>query len=57
MLNRSDGVAQTQADQGWTDETLLALALQFLDANGLTGRFEGYLGEVADEENAESGGR
>jgi hypothetical protein len=57
MLTKSDGVVEMQAAQGWTDETLLALALQFLDQNGLTERFESYLGQVADQENVESGRR
>jgi hypothetical protein len=52
---KSDTVKELQAKQGWSDETILDLAMQFLDENGFADMFDVYLEKRADEENAECG--
>lgn len=52
-MEKSDYVVYIQARQGWTDETLLLLALEYIRDNGSNRDFEEYLEIVADEESME----
>lgn len=43
---------EVAAKQGWTDETLLDLALTYIDRQGANDAFGDYLRGIADEENS-----
>jgi hypothetical protein len=40
-----------QRNQGWNNETLRQLELQFICDNGLTGLFYEYIQRIAEQEN------
>ena len=44
---------ELQGLQGWTDETLLELVLQWVDKSGQADALLDHLQEIADEENEE----
>ncbi len=39
--------------QGWTDDTLLSLLLDYIQGKGLSEDCAGYLAEIAAEENSD----
>jgi hypothetical protein len=51
MMELSDRGAELQDEQGWTDETVEALALRFISSSGKEEEFDRYLERVAEEEN------
>jgi hypothetical protein len=51
MLDISDRAAELQDEQGWTDDTLLILALRFISESGKEKEFDRYLELVAEDEN------
>lgn len=60
ITNKSDRVYEIQSDQGWTDETLLEFALEYINnahsednPSIYNINFEDWLQERADEENQE----
>jgi hypothetical protein len=51
MLDLSDRAAELQDEQGWSDDTLLSLALRFISESGKEKEFDRYLELVAEDEN------
>jgi len=48
-------IREVQANQGWTDETLLSLALDFITArDDWSNVFVDHLEAIADEENGKA---
>jgi len=45
------GVDHLQEDQGWSDDTMLMLAMRFISGSGQQDAFVTYCERVADEEN------
>jgi hypothetical protein len=54
MNELSERMRGIVAGQGWTDETVMALAMQFIQGRDLDGEFEKYLSDRADEDNQEN---
>jgi hypothetical protein len=53
MMDLSDRAAELLNEQGWTDKTLLSLAVRFISESGKEKEFDRYLERVAEFENGE----
>lgn len=55
MAELTERIYELQADQGWTDDTVLTLAIRFISERGSHHlvAFENYLERLAKEENDE----
>ncbi len=55
MFELTEGMRDVMEQQGWNEDTMLCLAVQFIKQHKLDDEFEAFLDDRADKENEEAG--